>query len=61
MAAWGMDLTSALIALGILVGVAVVFLALWDVLLAPVITFALKLALYAAAGGSAFLLATMLF
>ena len=54
-----MDLTSALIATGILLGVAVVFLVLWDSLLAPVVTFALKLAFYAALGTAAFLFATI--
>ena len=54
-----MDLTSALIATGILLGVAVIFLVLWDNLLAPVVTFALKLAFYAAVGMGAFLFATV--
>lgn len=56
-----MAVTSALTAFGILMGVAVVFLVLWDVLLSPVVILALKLVLYVAIGTAAFLLATKLF
>lgn len=59
--AWVMHLTSALMALGILAGGAVVCVVLWDALLSPVVTFALKLAFYAGIVATAFVLATMLF
>lgn len=60
MAPWAMDLTSALMAFGILTGAFVVFIVLWDALLSPVVTLALRLALYAAIGTAAFFLATSL-
>lgn len=56
-----MDLTSALMAFGILTGAFVVFIVLWDALLSPVVVFALKLALCTAAGVLAFALATYVF